>query len=114
MLRDAGVRTKLLAVLAIPTVLLVVVTFLMNISSQGVKIVVDTSVQLYCDENYRGRVFSIEDTLFNVLFVLGLFVGALTLPANGKSVPAIVAISAGYLVVAAGYALVTRNDPAPA
>ena len=112
----AALAGVILAPLALPfiPILLVVVTFLMNISSQGVKIVVDTSVQLYCDENYRGRVFSIEDTLFNVLFVLGLFIGALTLPANGKSVSAIIAISAGYLVVAAGYALLTRNDPASA
>ena len=88
----AGVALPSLALPFIP-LLLVAATFLMNVSSQGIKIVVDTKVQTYCDENFRGRVFSVEDTLFNVLYVLGLFIGALTLPANGHSPTAIVAIS---------------------
>ena len=87
-----------LPTLALPfiPVLLVAATFLMNVSSQGMKIVVDTNVQVHCDENFRGRVFSVEDTLFNMFFVLGLFIGATTLPDNGHSVSTIVAISAGY------------------
>jgi MFS family permease len=98
--------------LALPFVpiLLVVATFLMNLSSQGIKIVVDTNVQVHCDESFRGRVFSVADTLFNVFFVIGLFVGALALPDDGHSVTAIVVIAAGYLVVAALYATVTRRN----
>jgi MFS family permease len=104
----AGVALPSLALPFVP-ILLVAATFLMNVSSQGIKIVVDTKVQTYCDENFRGRVFSVEDTLFNVLYVIGLFVGALTLPANGHSSGAIIVISAGYLAVAAGYALVSSQ-----
>jgi len=90
--------------------LLVITTFLLNVSSQGIKIVVDTNVQTYCDENFRGRVFSVEDTLFNMLFVIGLFIGAVTLPDNGHSTATIASISAGYLLLAAGYAVVTRKS----
>jgi hypothetical protein len=114
------IAMTLLAGLALPALalpfepfLLVIATFLMNVSSQGIKIVVDTNVQTFCDENFRGRVFSVEDTLFNVLFVIGLFIGALTLPANGHSIAAIVGISVGYLLVAAGYTALTRS-PEPA
>ena len=89
--------------------LLVAATFLMNLSSQGIKIVVDTNVQTYCDENFRGRVFSVEDTLYNVLYVIGLFIAAATLPVDGHSPTAIVAISLGYLAVALGYAAATRG-----
>lgn len=98
--------------LALPfiPVLLVAATFLMNLSSQGIKIVVDTNVQVHCDENFRGRVFSFADTLFNVFFVLGLFIGATTLPDDGHSVSTIIAISAGYLLVATVYAMATRRQ----
>jgi MFS family permease len=91
--------------------LLVVSTFLANISSQGIKIVVDTNVQLHCDEDFHGRVFSLEDTLFNFMFVVGLFIAAFTLPDNGHSVGAVVAVSAGYLVLALSYAWLTRRQP---
>ncbi len=99
--------------LALPFVpaLLVLSTFLGNISSQGIKIVVDTNVQVHCDEDFHGRVFSLEDTLFNFMFVVGLFIGALTLPDNGHSVGAVVAVSAGYLVLAVSYAWLTRRQP---
>ncbi len=98
--------------LALPfiPILLVVATFLMNLSSQGIKIVVDTNVQVQCDESFRGRVFSVADTLFNLFFVLGLFIGALTLPDNGHSPTAIVIIAIGYLAVAALYATTTRRN----
>lgn len=105
----AGAALPALGLPFIPS-LLVVSTFLLNVSSQGIKIVVDTNVQTYCDENFRGRVFSVEDTLFNVFFVIGLFIGAATLPANGHSAAAIVAISAGYLLVAAYYAVISRTE----
>lgn len=99
--------------LALPfmPMLLVVATFLSNISSQGVKIVVDTNVQLHCDEVFHGRVFSIEDTLFNFMFVVGLFIAAITLPANGHSVAALASVASGYLLLAVGYAWLTRHYP---
>ena len=108
--------TALIAVflptLALPfkPALLVIATFLLNVASQGTKIVVDTSVQTLCDENFRGRVFSVNDTVFNTFWVIGLFIGALTLPANGKSVGVIVAVSLGYAVVAVWYAFTARNQ----
>jgi spore maturation protein SpmB len=111
----AGVALPALALPFVP-LLLVALTFLMNVSSQGIKIVVDTSVQTYCDENFRGRVFSVEDTLFNVFYVVGLFIGAVMLPRDGHSSSAIVAIAIGYLAVATAYALSTAGTaaaPAP-
>lgn len=106
--------TVLLAIalppLALPFVpmLLVVATFVANVSSQGIKIVVDTNVQVHCAENFRGRIFSVQDTLFNLLFVIGLFIAAVTLPPDGHSVAAICVVAAGYLTLAAGYAWLTH------
>ena len=96
--------------------LLVVAVFGVNIASQGTKIVVDTTLQRECDDDYRGRVFSVNDTTFNLAFVVGLFVAALTLPENGHSVPALLLVSGGYLVLAAWYTVAAysvRRQPEP-
>jgi MFS family permease len=97
----------LLVLLGLPfrPFLLVVATFGVNISSQGTKIVVDTTLQRECDDDYRGRVFSVNDTTFNLCFVIGLFVAALVLPENGHSVPVLLLVSAGYAALSGWYAM---------
>jgi MFS family permease len=85
--------------------LLVVAVLFTNIAAQGIKIVVDTVLQHECADAYRGRVFSINDTAFNLCFVLGLFVAALVLPPNGHSIGALVAVAVGYVLAAAWYAV---------
>ena len=42
---------------------------LLGIVAQGSKICVDTLVQEQVEDDFRGRVFSFYDTLFNVTFV---------------------------------------------
>ncbi|GAA4712651.1 MFS transporter [Phytohabitans rumicis] len=86
--------------------LLVVAVFCINIAAQGTKIVVDTSIQHECDDDYRGRVFAVNDTTYNLSYVVGLFLAALTLPGDGHSPTAVFVVAAGYAVVAGWYALV--------
>jgi hypothetical protein len=50
-------------------------------------------------------VFSVNDTAYNMCFVIGLFGAALALPADGHSVPAILLVSAGYLVLAGWFGM---------
>ncbi|GAA5189119.1 MFS transporter [Rugosimonospora acidiphila] len=97
----------ILVLLGLPfqPVLLVIATFGVNITSQGTKIVVDTAIQRECDDDYRGRVFSVNDTAFNLFFVIGLFIAALALPADGHSVLAVVLVSTCYLALAGWYVL---------
>ena len=45
--------------------------FALSFVAQGVKICVDTVVQRTVDDSFRGRVFAVYDTLFNVAFVGG-------------------------------------------
>ena len=40
-----------------------------DVGSQSMKIIVDTTMQHEVDDIYRGRVFSVNDTAFNLLFV---------------------------------------------
>ncbi|MEU7865671.1 MFS transporter [Dactylosporangium sp. NPDC049140] len=85
-------------------VLLLGAVFITNLAAQGIKIVTDTSLQHECADEYRGRVFSINDTAFNLTLVAGMYVGALTLPDTGRSAAVLCVVAAGYVLAAAGYA----------
>jgi MFS family permease len=84
--------------------LLLVGAFFLGASASGAKICVDTTVQEDIDDNYRGRVFSLYDTGFNLTFVVAAVIAAFSLPPNGKSYPVLVAISAGYALIAGWFA----------
>jgi MFS family permease len=110
-----GATGPVLLVLGPPfqPVLLLLGVFLLNVASQGTKIVVDATLQHECDDAYRGRVFSINDTAFNGTFVAGLFAGAWLLPANGKSLTAVVLVAVGYGALALWYVTVTGRVREP-
>jgi hypothetical protein len=76
---------------------------------QGVKICVDSTLQETVEDDFRGRVFSVYDTLFNVTFVVALLVAAFLLPPSGVSYPLLVTVGVGYLAGAAAYAHLTRR-----
>jgi Major Facilitator Superfamily len=78
--------------------------FAVSLAGQGIKIVVDTSLQHECDDLYRGRVFSVNDTAFNLFMVGGMYIGALALPVDGRSPATLGAIAIVYLIAAAVYA----------
>lgn len=85
--------------------LFTVAVFFINVAAQGTKIVVDTMLQYECDDAYRGRVFSINDTAFNLTFVIGLYVGSVLLPPDGRSAAVMIAVAVGYELLAVGYGL---------
>jgi MFS family permease len=75
-----------------------------------VKIYVDTTLQEVVEDDFRGRVFSVYDTLFNVTFVLALLVGALLLPPSGVSWAMLLVVGIGYLLTAAAFWRLTGVD----
>lgn len=82
-----------------------VAAYLLGVVSQGVKICVDTLVQSGVDDAYRGRVFVLYDVIFNAAFVAAAAVAAVVLPADGRSIPVLVACAVGYLVTAGLFAV---------
>ncbi len=97
--------------------LLLVAAFLVNVASQSMKIIVDATIQHECEDIYRGRIFSVNDTAFNMAFVTGLFIAATTLPANGRSVAGLVCVAIGFILLAVWFGVgpVRRpNQPAEA
>jgi hypothetical protein len=87
----------------------VLVAVLLGFVAQAVKICVDTTLQETVEDDYRGRVFSVYDTLFNVTFVVALLVGAFTLPPSGVSAAVPLTVALGYLLAAAVYIRMTRR-----
>ena len=87
--------------------LTVAAAFVVSLGAQATKIVTETSLQLEIEDDYRGRVFSINDTGFNLMFVFGLLIGSWALPVTGVSPPTMIGI--GYAVVAVGFGLVNRR-----
>lgn len=87
----------------------VIGTLLVNITSQGLKIVVDTSIQSNIEDEYRGRLFSLNDTVFNVSFILGMFLCVTVLPQNGYAPWLLYATAGGYVLLAAWYRLASKR-----
>lgn len=87
----------------------VVAGLLIGFVGQAVKICVDSTLQESVTDDFRGRVFSVYDTLVNVAFVVALLLAAVVLPSSGVSIGLLVVVAAGYLAGAAGYAHLTRR-----
>jgi hypothetical protein len=104
----AGGSQVALGVLFVPPAI-VAAALVLGFVAQGVKICVDTTLQESIEDDFRGRVFSVYDTLFNVTFVTALVVGAFALPPSGISYPVLVAVGVGYLLAAFWYARLTRR-----
>jgi MFS family permease len=79
-------------------------SFVLGFVAQAVKISVDTTVQQGIDDVFRGRVFSLYDTLFNLTFVSAACLTAIVLPENGRSPVGVAAIAVGYLLIGLWYA----------
>jgi hypothetical protein len=83
--------------------------FFLGFAAQAAKICVDTLLQETVEDDYRGRVFSFYDTLFNVSFVSAAGASAVLLPADGKSYLVIGIVAGGYALTAVAYGVMTAR-----
>jgi len=79
---------------------IVVSAFGLAITTQGVKICVDTTLQRVVGDVYRGRVFALYDVLFNAVFVSATALAAVVLPTDGRSYVVLAMASLWYLLIA--------------
>lgn len=123
--RRLGTQTWIVVVFAVAAVVeiafgfpythaaFLVAAFFLGFAAQASKICVDTLVQEAVEDDFRGRVFSFYDTLFNVTFVSAAAAAAVLLPADGKSYAVLGLIAAGYALTAIVYGVTTaRRAPA--
>ena len=107
LLLTGGAVAQVALVLSFASAAVVVVGLLLGFVAQAVKICVDTTLQETVEDDFRGRVFSVYDTLFNVTFVVALVVGVFAVPPSGISTPVPVAVAGGYLFAAVTYSRLT-------
>jgi MFS family permease len=117
--RRVGVRRAMVVVLVVAGVVqivpgsiftlptLVVAGFVLGLCSQALKICVDTLVQAHVDDNFKGRVFTLYDMIFNACFVLAAVLVAWLFPPNGHTLPGFVVL--GLLLMAIGIAFWIRT-----
>ncbi len=84
--------------------LLLVSAFVIGLGIQSTKICVDAVLQGCIEDEYRGRVFSFYDMIYNAAFVAAAALAALVLPPDGYSRPALLAMAALYAAAAVLYA----------
>ena len=89
-----------------------VAAFFLGFAAQASKICIDTLLQESVEDDYRGRVFSFYDTLFNVSFVSAAAASAFVLPADGKSYVVIAIVAGGYALTALVYGVMTARRAA--
>ncbi len=83
--------------------LMLIAAFALAFIAQGVKICVDTTVQQTVSDEFRGRVFALYDTLFNLAFVGAAVLTALVLPNSGHAPASIVVLACTYAVTGVAY-----------
>jgi len=83
--------------------LLLLAAVVLGFVSQAIKICVDTLVQQEVEDLFRGRVFALYDTLFNVTLVVAAVLTAVALPENGYSPTGVITIGVAYALIGAGY-----------
>ncbi|AVV41626.1 MFS transporter [Streptomyces sp. ID05-04B] len=86
-----------------------VAAFALGLATQGAKIATDTVVQFSVEDDFRGRIFSLYDVLFNVAFVGAAAVSALMLPPDGRSAALVVTIAVIYGANACAIARFVRS-----
>ncbi len=92
----------------------VAIGFVLGVVAQGIAISTTTILQQDVDDDYRGRVFSVNDMLYNATFVAGAAVGAAFMPDSGHSLAMLLVVGAGYVLASAGYRLITSHPAPPA
>ena len=110
----AAALTEYVLVVRISVPLMLLAAALLGVAAQGSKICVDAIVQRVIDDDYRGRVFSFYDMVFNLAFVVAAATAALSVPTTGHS-PAVYALVASlYLGTALWYRRTSTRRPAHA
>jgi len=85
---------------------LLIAAFLLGIAGQSVKLSGDAAMQIDIDDDRRGQVFALQDTVFNVAFIGAIAAASTVIAPDGKSVGLALA---GAVVYAAGLSAVLIN-----
>lgn len=92
---------------------MVLCAFLLGGAGQVVKLCADTAMQIDVDDALRGHVFTVQDALFWMSFIVAITLAATVIPADGHQPALVVAGSVVYLAGLAAHAGIGRRAPTP-
>jgi MFS family permease len=92
---------------------MVVCGFLLGAAGQVVKLCADTAMQIDVDDALRGHVFTVQDSLFWMSFIVAIALAATVVPADGDEPALALAGVAVYLVGLAVHAGIGRRAQLP-
>jgi hypothetical protein len=87
--------------------------FLLGAGGQVVKLSADTAMQIDVDDALRGHVFTVQDSLFWMSFIIAIALAATVIPPDGYEPALALAGVVVYLVGLAAHATVGRRAPTP-
>ena len=99
------------SIFLLPT--LAVAGFVLGLCSQSLKICVDTLVQAHIDDDFKGRVFTVYDMIFNASFVLAAVLVAWSFPPDGHALGGFVLLGVLLMVVGIAFWLRTKLIGSP-
>jgi hypothetical protein len=85
--------------------------FFLGTAGQVVKLCADSAMQLDVDDALRGHVFTVQDSLFWMAFILAITASALVIPVDGRSSTLIACGAVVYLLGLAAHAALGRGAP---
>ena len=89
------VQVGLIATLQVQ--LMLIGAFLLGLAGQTIKLTGDAAMQLDIEDGHRGQVFALQDTVFNITFVLAVVGAAALVPADGRSLAVVVGVAGCYV-----------------
>jgi hypothetical protein len=93
--------------------IMVVCGFLLGMAGQVVKLCADNAMQLDVDDALRGHVFTVQDSLFWMSFIIAIALSASVIPPDGRQ-PALALAGVGvYLVGLAAHATIANRTSTP-
>lgn len=93
---------------------LVIAAFLLGIAGQTIKLSSDAAMQIEITDARRGRVFALQDMVFNAAFVVAIAVASVFVAPDGRSVGLVYTGAAIYTLALIGIALNSRRrQPTP-
>lgn len=90
-----------LALLGLQPVAVGIAAIVLGLVGQTAKLCGDVAMQLDITDTVRGQVFSVQDAVFNIAYVVAISIAAVTIPADGRSPWLIVSGALLYLLGAA-------------
>ncbi|MDV7246021.1 MULTISPECIES: MFS transporter [Rhodococcus] len=115
--RSRTITTALILALAAQTTLVATLTqasllwgaLVLGFAGQSIKLSGDAAMQIDIEDDRRGQVFALQDTVFNVAFIASIAAAALVIAPDGRSLGLVLAGSALYALGLVAALLNTRR-----